>query len=299
MNKMKTHFAMFLAVMTMLIGARVLQAEELRVAVYNVENMFDVFDDPYMEDEGTDVKSREEIVQLAKAIRFLDADVVGFAEVENEHVLRAMVQEFLPDMGYDYIACPMTNSGRGISLGLISRKPIVKATSYRWQTFTLPGAKRTWKFARDLTHITVQATKEKVMDVFVVHFKSKRDSAGDKQSANWRLAEATQARKIINQIYDNDPDAWVVMTGDLNDTPESPVLKTLTQDGGLVDMHTHLPEEQRITYLNLPHRSRIDYILASPALAKKADKDSAVIVHDKEIIAGSDHAPLAVTFDLD
>ena len=274
-------------------------AEEVRIASYNVENMFDVFDDPYTQDEGTDIKFREEIQQIAGAIRYLNADVVAFCEVENEHVLKAMIKEFLPNMGYKHVVVAAGNDGRGIKTGLISRKPIVKVTSYRWQEFTLPGEKRSWKFARDLMHVTLQATKDKTMDVFVVHFKSKRDSKNDVQSVKWRLAEATQAKKIMDEILIADPKAWVAIMGDFNDTLGSPTLKAFLKDGDLVDAHAGIDESERITYLHKPHRSTIDFLLTSKDLANREVEGSEVVVSEEHMTKGSDHAPIAASFRLD
>ena len=70
---------------------------KLTIATYNVQNLFDVFDDPYTKDEGTRVKPLDQIKQIAGVLRKLDADVIAFQELENEGVLREMVRQFLGD----------------------------------------------------------------------------------------------------------------------------------------------------------------------------------------------------------
>ncbi|QQE11682.1 endonuclease/exonuclease/phosphatase family protein [Planctomycetota bacterium] len=299
MKSMMKHVVELLVAVAILCSAGVVQAEELRVAAYNVENMFDVFDDPYTADEGTDVKFREELEQIAGTVRVLNADVIVFDEVENEFVLKALIKEFLPDMGYEYVSAIRSNDGRGIRNGVISRKPIVKATSYKWRRFKCPGFDKTYRFSRDLMHVTIQATDDKVMEIFGVHLKSKRDSAGDPESAKRRLAEALEARRILDEVMADQEDPWVVIAGDFNDTPESKTMGAFFKNDGLIDMHKGLGKEARITYLNEPHLSTIDFVLASPALAAKKVKGSELVLHDKELNKASDHAPLAVTFDLD
>ncbi|QDU33614.1 Endonuclease/Exonuclease/phosphatase family protein [Poriferisphaera corsica] len=301
MNKLMKRIVMLAVVGMMAAGGIVgqVQAEELRVATYNVENMFDVFNDPYTQDEGTDVKFREELEQIAETLRVMNADVVVFSEVENEFVLKALVKEFLPDMGYDYVSAMRANDGRGIRNGVISLKPIVKATSYKWRTFTLPGYDKVYRFSRDLMHVTIQATDEKVVEVFGVHLKSKRDSSGDPKSAKRRLAEALEAKKIIDGVMNQSSDSWVVMAGDFNDTLDSAVMKSLLKDGKLKDMHEGMGKEERVTYLHGPYRSTIDFVLASDALAKRKVKGSELVLHDEELNKASDHAPVAVSFDLD
>ncbi|MEL7087540.1 MAG: hypothetical protein AAGL98_03720, partial [Planctomycetota bacterium] len=93
-------------------------ADTVTIGSYNVRNFLDVFDDPYSNDESVAVKSRRDIQTLAKALQRLDADVVVFQELENEYVLQAMIDEFLPNAGYRYVTAQRTNSGRGINLGV-------------------------------------------------------------------------------------------------------------------------------------------------------------------------------------
>lgn len=271
------------------------QDDKLRLVAYNAENLFDVFDNPYTDDDSTEVKPRDEIERIAAALRQLDADVVALSEVENRGVLQAVVNEFLGDMGYRYVAVNPTNDGRGINLGVISRYPIDAITSYRFRTLELPGEERTWRFARDLLRVTLELPDEKKFDLFAVHFKSKRDSAGDPDSAKWRLAEATETAEIVSNVMKLHPDRWVAVAGDFNDTPDSPPIRTLTRNL-LIDAHAKLPPAKRITYLREPYRSTIDYILVNPSM--RDAMTTAVIPTNERLLAGSDHAPVVADFQL-
>lgn len=278
------------------------KAKQLTLATYNLENLFDIWDDPYAKDETTRVKPRVELEALAKLIKALNADVLAVQEVENEGVLRAFVSEFLGDMGYDYVVTSHGNDGRGIDVGVVSRVPIESVTSYKFRQLTLPGEANTWHFARDLLHVRLKATDDKPLDVFVMHMKSKRTvSKSDEQSTKWRTAEATMAKKIIDEQLKKDPSAWIAITGDFNDTPDSEPIAAFLKGGTkgtLTDLHTHIPADKRITFLNEPYRSTIDYVMASPELAKRSAKDKATVISDEKLLKGSDHAPVVVTFDL-
>ncbi len=278
---------------------------QLKVATYNIENLFDVFDDPYTPDERTRVKPREQLEQVAAMIRKLDADIIAFQEIENEHVLKAFITEMLGDMNYKYVACGSTNDGRGIRNAIASRLPIRSITSHRFIDLKLEDDPRLWRFARDLMQVQIELSDQRVLHTFIVHFKSKRDDGADKQGASWRLAEATAVKRIIDGLLKADPQAWIIMTGDLNDTPESaPVQKLLAPadtEGGsrLTDLHAHLTGEEAVSYLKKPHRDRIDYIMTSPALTRRLVKESAVIVNsDTDLTAGADHAPVVATFEI-
>jgi len=289
----------------MLIAAPALadDATTIRLVAYNVENLFDVFDDPYTQDEKTPAKPRAAIRQVATAIRQLDGDLVAVSELENEGVLKALATESLHDLGYRHIVSLPSNDPRGITLGLLSRLPVDKVTSYRWRDLTLAGEDGQWEFARDVLHVQVQATPARVMHVLVVHFKSKRtvDDA-DPQSTKWRQAEAAMVRKIVAEIQADEPEAWITVAGDFNDTPQSQPMQTLTAGpddaSRLHDTHDHIDAEKRITYLSEPYRSTIDYVLVSKPLAGHVVESKTTLLRDEKLLSGSDHAPLVTTFAL-
>ena len=269
----------------------------------NGEYLYDVFDDPYTEDEGTPVKPRWEIERVAALIRKIDADVVVITEVENEGVLRAMVHEMLPCEGYGHVAVMPTNSRRGGNLGLISRRPIVSLTSHRFVDLSAEADPAARRFARDLLRVRLRVTKDRVLDLYLAHFKSQRNRPGDARSRRWRLAEAKETRRIIDGYRRRVEWDWTLLLGDLNDTPESPVLAAIRSPRSgepepLIDLHAHLPAEDRVTYLSRKHHDTLDYILASPALALRVIPDSARVSDAPALLSGSDHAPVVATFEL-
>lgn len=277
--------------------------DRLVIGSLNAENFVDVFDDPYSKDEVVAVKPREQIERLAKAIRAANADALAIVEVENEGVLKAMVDELLPDMGYRHVIVNPTNSEYGTNLGLLSRLPVISVTSHRWRELRLPGEERSWRFARDVLRVRLAATPQRSLDVFIAHFRSRRDAGGDPNGQKWRLAEAVAARQIIGNVLAAEPDAWVALLGDLNDTPDTPSMAQLTSPHGggaplLIDAHAALPANQRITYLKVPYRSTIDYVLTSPALGRRLIAGSARVVSERSTLGGTDHAPVVAAFDL-
>lgn len=274
------------------------------IATHNLQNAMDVFDDPYMMDERLGAKPREKLEQVAAALRTLDADVIVFQELEAEGMLRVVTHELLGGMGYEYIAVQPTNTDHGINLGVISRSPIVSITSHRLLELRLPGDERVWRFARDLMRVRVQATPKRTLDLYVAHFKSKRGVPGDPQSASWRMAEASATHRIISRTLTAEPGAWIALAGDLNSTPDSDVIARLQSppegrdQPSLINPHANLAPDERVTYLRKPYRSTIDYILVSEALSRLVVPGSAQVITNTDLLGGSDHAPVAVSFDL-
>ena len=288
-------------------------AKEVTVMSYNVENMFDVFDDPYTGDEGTDVKRRDEILAIAKAIAKADADIVVFQELENEHLLEGMVKTFLADAGYEYIAAQRTNDKRGINLGVISRYPIKRLSSYRYMTLTHPDyPEQTWRFARDAMQITLDVNGEE-LHIFNVHLKSNSSRAGDPNSMKWRSAEMLGVKSIVRELLQEKPTANVLVMGDCNSNietrpeqdrpwPATQLMRAAEKDGSrlLIDVFDGQAYEQRVTIMGDDKYppAVFDYIYASPALAKKLVKDSPMVIRDEELTTGSDHRPVTATFDI-
>lgn len=297
--------AFLMLIVALPLAAQTAQEGKLTIAAYNIENAFDVFDDPYTEDEGTAVKQRWQLEAIAKSIAAIDADIVLVSEVENEAILRSIVTMFLADRGYQHIAVTRGNDGRGINLGIISRLPIDSITSYRWQTLRLPGETRTWRFARDLFHAKVELPDGRLLHAFCVHYKSKRSMPGDEESVSWRTAEALRTREIIDKVLADDPEALVVLGGDLNSNPGEPPMKVILGEDAegnpspLTDLHKDIPAAERITLPSTRYPNTIiDYIITSPAMTKRYIPGSAGLITDAELVKGSDHYPVYASFDL-
>ena len=291
--------------------------QRLTVASYNVQFLLDVFDDPYSIDEEHRPKSWPAIEKIAQVIRQMNPDVAVFQEIENEGVLKAMVVEMLGGMGYEHVTVMPTNSVRGQNLGMISRRPILGVKSHRFLKLTLPDKGRTWHFARDLMCVRIQATENHAIDIFVAHFKSKRSTEEDPQSNQWRLAEARATRRLIgeslssrqpgkanvNAVGHPTEPRWVLLLGDLNDSPGSATHRALVERmpdpwPPLVDVHAKLPTSKRVTFLRRPFRGTIDYILADPDLVRRLVPGSARVIDQANLLDASDHAPVVVSFDL-
>lgn len=226
-----------------------------RIGTYNVENLFDRFDDPYsIADDmygrfGTKPKSRAHIFDTAKRIRENGVggnpiDIVGLQEIENFGALLDFVQgsvgpHYGPKSGV--VSLP-SNDPRGIDLGLICTDlfRIGRIISHRYEKFTRSDGKL-YQFGRDCLQVEIldKEREQLLLTVFVCHFKSKytrvdpfEDPEGYEaaQALNTikRHAEAQKVVEIIESTKDIETDRFVVL-GDLNDTPDSEALRPLLE----------------------------------------------------------------------
>lgn len=279
------------------------ETRRVTIGAYNVLNFFDSFDDPYNEDEVMRPKTGQSLSRLADLIKATDADFLGVTEMENEGALAAFVADYLPNSGYRYVHVNHRIGMRGINNGFISRLRPGPITIWRWAELEVPDARRQWPFARDLLEVKLEPIEGRPLSVFTVHFKSKRTvDDDDPQSAKWRLAEALAVREIVRKRLADDPDAWIAVVGDFNDTPDSPTIKALTEpaDGRkvLIDLIGAEADEPPVTYLRSPYRSQIDYIMVTPGLAACYVPGSARVVTMANMMQASDHTPIVASFDL-
>ncbi len=271
---------------------------QLTIATYNTLNMFDDEDDPYHGDEGTPVKPRKELQSLAQSIEQLNADVIAFQEVENRFYLQKFVDVFLPDLGYGEVVHFEGNDGRGIDVCLISRLPVGAVRSYRHLRF--PGPHDTMRrFNRDILAVTIEPKNAEPFEVWVVHLKS--NSGGREFSEPVRISEAEKLRDLLDRELAKNPEARFMVMGDFNDTWDSATLKTIVGEGSgqLWSAASELGDDLPDTYNRGRYQSMIDFILCSPAMAKKYVKGSFRVLPGSTETTGSDHNPVVANFYLE
>ena len=133
-----------------------------------------------------------------------------------------------------------------------------------------------------------------------------------------RVGQALEARFAVDAILDADPEARIIVCGDMNaDAFEMPVriLRADVEDTGnpgladrmLVPVERIAPEADRYTVIHAGHKYMLDHILVSRALSETCRKveihnaDLPDEVFDEDALGdalGSNHAPLVAEFDI-
>jgi len=293
-------------------------AGSIRVATYNILNLFDDNDDPALtgdKDDAEETKILHERLAVARAIRELDADVLALQEIESIDALTQFRDEFLADMGYEHIASIDAGDERGIEQAVLSRRPIVYTEN--WPQRHLGGIhpdkygprSKNWyagqpiNFHRSPLRVDVNmgtAADPQPLTLLVVHHKSGR------YSTYWREAEAKGAVEILSTLAKAHPDRPIMIMGDFNAEPADKSVKTYLS-AGFTDIFAHRPQTDEIT----THESarRIDLILANDAARAHLLADKAFVLgtparpqginwRDLPTFLGlaSDHYPVAVDF---
>ena len=132
------------------------------------------------------------------------------------------------------------------------------------------------------------------------HLKSKRgdDSPSGsvqppvRHTETQRLCQAERVGSVAREILRRDPDARVIVLGDMNEHQFRPPMEAL-ESSGLVSMIRTVPLEERYTYNYLGNSQVLDHVFVSPSIAGEA---RAVIPHVNSTVtdgdAASDHDPV-------
>lgn len=216
------------------------------------------------------------MMNTARVIRDVAADVLAVVEAENRPVLKRFHELLSKKLQvpaiYRHIMLIDGNDDRGIDVGLatVDGYPIGAVTSH--VDLRMPGKPNEALFSRDCPVYTVTTPQGARLHVVPNHFKSKFNDNPAKRRAQAR-ATADIYRGLRAAGEDN-----VVILGDLNDTPDSPVLTALLAQTDLREVTDHpgftefefpanLNGQRGIGTHGLGNDDdKIDYILLSPAL---------------------------------
>ena len=256
------------------------RAADLCVASWNVENLFDLEDDPSVElDEDFTPQSLKQWTQerleiklnnLAKIIGKMNdgrgPDVLGLSEVENRKVVEMLVAKLAP-LGRKYqIVHKDSPSDRGIDTALVYD---AKALELAESRFHFVDAEKT----RDIIEAKLKrvgaGADAAALYVFVNHWPSRGND-------EWqRIMAATVLRKRLDEILAADPKADIVLVGDFNDEPDNVSIARFLRaskspenlaDGALYDTTAPIAADGKGTFVYDDQWELIDHIIISPGL---------------------------------
>ncbi|MCX6245583.1 MAG: endonuclease/exonuclease/phosphatase family protein [Bacteroidetes bacterium] len=200
------------------------------VAFYNLENLFDTIDDPITDDveftpNGPSRWNSEryyaKLKNLAKVISQIGDDLtkdgpimMGVSEVENRQVVEDLLNTPpLKEMGYKVVHYDSPDK-RGIDVSFIYRSKFFQVTSSSAHPFKIENLPDF--YTRDILQVDGTLEGEKI-HVLVNHWPSR--SGGEVESRFKRNAAADLCLSIVQSIYKEEPNAKIIIMGDLNDDP--------------------------------------------------------------------------------
>jgi len=243
-------------------------SKTVTIGFYNVENLFDIYDDPNTFDEDFTpdgekrwdrTKYQDKLTDISEVIKGIGKSndlpaLVGLAEIENYDVLKDLIStKNLRNKSYKIIH-GNNNDSRGIDVAAIYRSDIFEKIDYTY--YKVPDL-----HTRDILHIEGKLYNQDVIHYFVIHWPSRRK--GTAESEYKRIEVADILRDKIDLVKQQDASAKILIMGDFNDEPSNKSVK----NNLLKDDLTNLFEKSYLGTVN--HRGEwllFDQIIVSNSL---------------------------------
>lgn len=255
----------------------------LRIVFYNVENLFDTFDDPLTADEEFTPRSsktwnhyryQEKLNHIAKTLIAVGGweppDMIGLCEVENFQVLVDLTTR-TPLQKYPYqIIHENSPDSRGIDNALLFKAPKLQKISQK--AIVIDDEKlRT----RDILYASFSFNQLDTLHVLVNHWPSR--SGGKELTESKRLLVAQKLKDQVQLLQNHNAASKILAMGDFNDEPT---------DKSIVDILAALPADTKIDVPQLYNMSIPDFKKGKGTIVFR-DIDFHWYLFDQMIVSGS------------
>lgn len=233
--------------MVVSVATVVAQDKPYMVAFYNLENLFDIYDDPETHDEEftpdgikqwNEVKYQKKLTNMERVLFDMAAIqkdypiVIGVSEIENRSVLEDLISQ--PKLkGANYRICHYDSpDARGVDVAFL----------YRADVFKLEGSENIKLVVEELPDfrtrdfVVMWGTIEGEPFYFLVsHWPSR---LGGKEASQFkRDACAKQIREIKDKLLAENPNTKVIVMGDFNDdATDASLVKVMGAKGKVKDL---------------------------------------------------------------
>ncbi len=244
------------------------QRGNVRLMFYNVENLFDTFDDPLTNDQEflpngskrwTFTRYKKKINNIAKVITAIGQweapEMIGLCEIENQKVLEDITKSTaLSKINYGIVHKESPDK-RGIDVAILYRKDRVTPLKYRAIGVNLGGDSD--RPTRDILYFKCLLESNDTLHFFVNHWPSRW--GGAQKSQPKRVDAATTLRHVVDSVLAANPMAKVVITGDFNDDPiDKSISEVLDAKEVSVNTSSHL-HNLSLQYLKPGVRGSLKY----------------------------------------
>ena len=241
---MRVVFALFLAFWAAF-------ASEISIATYNVQNLFDCKNDgsEYLDFQvGVSKWDCEaaggKLQRTRQIISAIDTDIIALQEVENEQVLKSLVE------GSDYKFIIFTKEKNSpVGLGIVSK--IQPSSS---EIFKVPNVK-----TRNILKVVFEVDK-KNFSVFVNHFPAFKNGLNTQKKAERTLRAALTKEQNA------------IILGDFNSPyGQKSILNDIIATRGFYDLYSFLAPKDRYSHAVHGKKRAIDHVLLSPSFMANGD----------------------------
>ena len=217
----------------------------IRFMFYNVENLFDINDDPLTDDyEFTSQGTRHwnytryvrKLNSLYKALiasgEWEPPAVIGLCEIENKKVLSDLLNKtYLSKYNYKIIHQDSPDP-RGIDVCMLFRDALVKVDTFIY--YNINSIESETFLTRNMLYVKLIVYKDTI-NLFINHWPSRRGGVLAAEPQRKKIAEFLRA-KLDSLYFTSARNCNLILMGDFNASPDDEVIKMLTKNynSGLV-----------------------------------------------------------------
>lgn len=273
----------------------------VRFTAWNVKNFLHVAAPP---PEGSSEKSKpaKEIAAVVALLSAVRPDILGVCEMGSTADL-AILKANLKTAGLDLPNSEWVDGADTTRhLALLSRFPIIARQPVTNQRYLLDDSQ--FPVQRGFLDVTVQVHTDYQLRLVGVHLKSRFDTPEADQEL-MRRNEAQLLREHIDTVLTAAPETNLLVYGDFNDSRDQPSFKAIKGIRGAAAALSEIPavddsgERWTFYYPTADEYSRIDFLMASPALMPEVKPGAAFLPGGNAWSRASDHRPISVTLTPD
>lgn len=274
---------------------------EIRFTAWNLRNYLYTTTPPPegSSDRTKPVREQETILSILLELR---PDILGVCEMGSPADL-AHLQEKLKTAGLDLPHAEHVQGDDPVRhVALLSRFPITYRQPVTDQRYLLDNNE--FPVQRGFLDVTVTVNPDYQLRLVGTHLKSRRD-VPEADQALMRRNEAHLLRQHLDAILTAAPLTNLLVYGDFNDTRDQPGVKAVKglrgSTAALTEISAADASGERWTYYypEADEYSRLDFLLASPALLPEVREPQSFLYSGKNWLQASDHRPVTTVIHPD
>ncbi len=205
-----------------------------RIVFYNVENLFDIVNDPLKADDDftpggvrrwTFYRLRHKVNNICRALaaasEWQPPSIIGLCEVENRYVLEMLARNTGLNK-FDYSIIHRNSADhRGIDVAVLFRPGEFTLLDSGFTAISFPFD--TLNGTRDIVYLKGIGPPGDTLHLFVNHWPSRW--GGQAETEIYRTYVASVLKSLTDSVFQTNPYANIIVMGDFNDEPHDPSLK--------------------------------------------------------------------------
>jgi len=255
--------------------------EPLTIGFWNIENLFDIENDPNKNDDEFSLNGRKNVTQeiydlkikhSAEVLFDLNVDVLGLCEVENITVLKDLNRAY-GERNYNIVHYESPDK-RGLDNALMYDENRFSVLASR----PIPNILKNGNIIRDILYVKGEYRNE-ILHLFINHWPS--NYGGKEKAIPKRRSTAKLIMSEVSLIQQTDKFSEIILLGDFNENPDEKNIELLREIGLNSLMRTMIGEPGVGTYVSGGEDYFYDQIIVNNGLQ---DENNLTIVHGSTYI---------------